>query len=325
MVSRFRSLSVACLLLLTASPLLAAEPQPAAVDQQAAAKFRSALQRFDAGEFADALPLFQEAYGASHSPNARLYIARCLVELGRDVEAHAEFSGVVADTTQNRDPRYDKTREAAQTELGVVALRVSKLVITLPDNPPGLAVSLDGEVVPNEQLGSSIVTKPGRHELSATATGMKDSSRRVDVAAGQSKTIMLALSPVATKEEPAATASSSPKSGGLGSVRTAGLVTAGVGVVALGVFAVTGSMAKSQYDSVKDACGGERCTDDKYGSDIDRGKSLQTVANVSLIVGGLALVAGGSLFLFGPRGDGDSAAAAYVLPGGGYATYRARF
>lgn len=322
MVSRFRPLAAALLLFVSTPSLLAAEPPNAAVEQQAAAKFRAALQRFDAGEFADALPLFQEAYGSSRSPNARLYVARCFVELGRDVEAHAEFSGVVADTTAHRDPRYDKTRQAAQAELAVVALRVSKLVITLADNPPGLSVALDGELVPIDQLGSAIVTNPGRHQLSAQATDMKDLSRSVDVAAGQSKTVMLSLSPNTPTESPA----SAPRaSSGLGGVRAAGLITAGVGVAALGVFAITGSMAKSKYDTVEAACGGQRCTEDKYASDVDRGKTLQTVANVSLILGGLAVAGGGSLFIFGPRGDGDSAAAAYVLPGGGYATYRARF
>lgn len=317
------TLVVALALAAPAPAAHAAEAATAAGEQQAAAKFRSGIERYDARDFAGALALFQEAWQLSHSPNARLYVARCFAEQGRNVEAHTELTGVIVDATASGDARYERTREAAQAELTVIGLRVAKLVITLPDLLPGLSVTVNDAAVTEEQLGIPLVLAPGKHHIAATATGMKPLERDVDVAAGQSKTVTLALSPAAEERprpEPAPR-----RSGGLGAVRTAGLVTAGAGVAGLGLFAVTGLMAKSKYDSVHDACGGTRCADDKYASDIDSGKSLQTVANVSLVFGSLALVAGGSFFLFGPRPEADDAAAAYLLPGGGYASYRARF
>ena len=55
-----------------------------------AATYAAAKKLFDAQSYAKALPLFQDAYAQSKSPNARVYVARCLRELGRLPEAYDE-------------------------------------------------------------------------------------------------------------------------------------------------------------------------------------------------------------------------------------------
>ena len=112
---------------------LGADSNPLVVtDQQATARFQTALARFDAQEFAEALPLFQQAWQLTRSPNARFYVARCLIELGRHTEAYAELNGVIADATAANDPRYVPTRSAAQTELATLEPRISTLSRNAP-------------------------------------------------------------------------------------------------------------------------------------------------------------------------------------------------
>ena len=85
-------------------------------------------------------------------------------------------------------------------------------------------------------------------------------------------------------------------------------------------------MARGKYNSVNDACGGTRCEDPMYADDIDSGKSLQTVANVSLVVGAAGVLTGGALvFLGGPSEEPDAAVTASALPGGAYLGYARRF
>lgn len=309
------------------SPALAvaADATSPEADQRATEQFRKGQARFDARDFAGALPLFQSAWQLSRSPNARLYVARCLSELGRNVQAYTELSGVIVDTTATNEVRYERTLEAAQAELAEANLRVAKLVILADASATGSSVLLDDAPVPPAQLGVPIILEPGEHRLLARASGSRDFSRVTQLVAGQSHSIQLTFTPaIASVESPAAAPQPQHSDGTLGTWRTAGLLTAGAGVVALGVFATTGLLAKGKYDSVSDACGGKACPDDSHADDIDSGRSLQTVANVSLVIGGLALAAGGSMFLFGPR-PAQPRAAVLLVPGGGFATYRARF
>jgi hypothetical protein len=64
----------------------------------------------------------------------------------------------------------------------------------------------------------------------------------------------------------------------------------------LAVFAVAGVSAKSVHDDLEAECGAADCSDSEHQDDASRGKTLQTVANVGLVVG-LAGAAGGTLLL----------------------------
>jgi hypothetical protein len=114
------------------------------------------------------------------------------------------------------------------------------------------------------------------------------------------------------------------KSGG--QVRVAGFIVAGVGVAAMGLFAVAGLSAKSKFDTIVDECGGRRCTDPKYSDEIDTGQTLTTLANVGLIAGIVGIVGGTTMIVLGGpkattpatgRTSGTSSVAIGVTPWGG--------
>jgi hypothetical protein len=287
------------------------------------AKFANALRLHKAGKFDEALPIFRELVQVTQSPNARLYVGLCLEQLGKNAEAYKEMAQTVKDATAHADPKYDQTREAAQAELAVLNVRVGKLVVTLPETPPGLVVNVDGAPIAERDIGASMVLEPGGHRVEATATGQTPVTREVTLEGGETRTVTIAFS----KPEPVAAPKPHPAPeppASRATMRLAAFSAVGVGGAGLAMFAVTGVMAKGKYNSLKSACGDRPCTDPKYSGDIDSGKTLQTVANVGLVIGVAGLVGGGALFYFGSKKDAPRASAT-PLPGGGYMSYAGSF
>jgi hypothetical protein len=319
---------------LASSPGAAQPRAPGTQDSSAAAPvdlggakadFANAQKLFKAGKFAEALPLFRSVADSTKSPNARLYVGHCLEQLGKVVEAYKVFELIAKEITEHPEDKYEPTREAAMVHVGLLNVRVSKVVISLTDMPPDVVVTLDGIRIEERELGSPVVVTPGSHHVEAAASGVTPARRDVNLDGGEMKTVILSLKNL-DDARPAAAAPAPPEPkpdvGSGGSMRTAAYVAGGVGVVGLGIFAVTGLMAKSTFDKLDGECKGG-CSDAAHLSDIDRGKSLQTAANVGLVLGVVGVGTGVTLFLLGGKGsDGPSVS---LTRGGGTLSYAGRF
>ncbi len=262
----------------------------------------------------EALPLLRQAHEATHSPNARLLIARCLNEQGALVEAHEQMRLTVEEATARArdDDKYAPTRDAAAAELALLDAKVGKLIVAIADAPDEAEVRVDDVVLSPERLGKPQAVLPGTARVVAEAPGMQRVARDVDIAAGETRTLAIAFEPEpqdAPEPEPVA----SDDGPGLGAIRVAGIVVAGVGLVGVGVFAGLASKAQADYDELDAQCQGQPCPDSEKER-VDDGRALTLAANVSLCVGA-ALVAGGVLMIvFGGPGnsDGDDHAVAAV-------------
>ncbi|MEZ4442104.1 MAG: hypothetical protein R3B72_23625 [Polyangiaceae bacterium] len=306
-------------LLLLVLALLAVTPRASADD--AAEQFTKAVSLFDAEDYAAALPLFEGAFAVTESPNARLYVARCLVKMDRLVEGYREMAGTLALARKKaeEEPKYARTRDAAAAELAVLEPKIGKVVVALGDSEVGATIEVEGRRLTPEEVGLPVVVLPGNVEVVASAEGKEPFRTTVEVAGGGLETVAIVF------RDPTPTETPEPEEDGpgLGVLRIAGIAVAGLGVASLATFAATGVLAKSKFDEVEKACGGTRCTDLAYAEDIDSGKQLQTIANATLGIG-LGLVAAGTLMIVfgGPSEDDDSApeAALSVVPlvGGGY-------
>lgn len=299
----------------------------------ASSEFKDALTRYDAGDYAGALPLFRKAFEASRSPNARLYIARSLQHLGRLAEAYDQMLLTVRDAAQRaeKEPRYARTRDAASQELAQLAKQVGQVVINIKNPPPNVKIDLNGRDIPKTRLGKPIAVMPGPIVVSASGSGTPPVTSRVNVDAGSTAAVALVLSRAAPKMPTPARATPMHRAAALSApssraspLRTAGFVTAGVGVAGFVVFSVAGLMANSKFSSVKNACHDVRCTDPSEASNIDSGKTLDHVANAGLIVGAIGVVAGGAMILLGKPTQHESVALG-VSAGGATLDYAGRF
>jgi hypothetical protein len=290
----------------------------AVADDAAKAKFAAALKLYNASQPEQALALFRELVGVTGSPNARLYVGLCLEQLGRSVDAYHELTRTAKEASLRPESKYDRTREAALLELGALEARVGKLVVTLPEVPPGYAVAIDGRALDEREVGVPVVLAPGTHRVEATAPGRLPAVRETRVDGGETRTMTLGFA----GSEVARTGSDRPS--GTPLARIAGYGLAGVAVAGFSMFAIGGLAARSKYGSLEDRCGGSRCTDPNVQSDIDSGKAFQTVANVGLAMG---LVGGtlGTALLFASSKSDAPTVAAEPRRGGGYVHYRLRF
>lgn len=322
-------------LLLCAGPASAA-PADDAASTDPAQLFADAVERYDSKDFEGALPLFQQAYQATESPNARIYVARCLRELGRLPEAYDEMQATMREATvkAEAEAKYVPTRDSAAAELAMLEQRVGKLVITLTNRVDGTEVTLNGQALTDEQLGVPITVAPGLQTIIVTAPDRKRARHEVDLKGGRTRSIGVApgaetAAPPPPKPPPPPPDREEP-SGGLSGIQITGFVVAGVGVAAMGVMIATNVLADGKLAELEDACGDGPCTDPAHQDTIDEGKTYETVANVSLIAGAVLIVGGVAMIVFGGSSEPESETATLqvtpgVSPDGAYLGLHGRF
>lgn len=270
-------------------------------------RFQQGSTLYDQRQWEPALAEFRQSVSLYNSPNARLYIARCLRELGRLDEAVIEYERTVREATDRAvtDPRYAAARDAANSELLAVRPRVGRLTITVPDMPTNTVVRVNGRDIPREGVGVAMPVMPGPLHIHVEAPDYFPEERDSQVAAGGEATVGVPLRRrpvmeghteltrprVVTPVQPPPP----PPSGGI--PRSLAWVGVGVGAAGLATFAILGAMASSRFSDVDTACGsgGAGCTVDQ----VNGGRALATGANVGLGFGIAGAVAATVIFLVG--------------------------
>jgi hypothetical protein len=173
----------------------------------------------------------------------------------------------------------------------------------------GAAVTIDGVAL--TASGASPVD-PGGHVVRAEATGMAPRELRVEIAAGERRSMTLALSRVVAPAAP--TPARRP-------VPVGPIVVAASGVVAIGIFAGLGAAGSAKKNNL-DQMG---CKPNCSTSDVSAGRSLYLGADIALGVG-LAAVVAGAIWLGVKLGAPPPAAETVSLssssPGAGALTFR---
>jgi hypothetical protein len=289
-----------------------------------AARFAQAVKLFKASKLAEALPIFEQLFTDTGSPNAALYVGHCLSGLERNAEAYDAYSRAVRAAAQ--DPKYAQAREAAQAQLSALGVRVAKLVLSLDETPEGVRVSVDEKPVELAALGSPIALEPGVHAVVVEAEGREPSKREVLIEAGETKTVTLSLDKKPSEEKAlAAPAPAAPRAQDLRpQLRLAGYVAGGVGTLGFLTLTLAGLEAKSTNASLARECS-RGCSDREHLDAIDHGKTMQTLANVGLVVGAVGVAASGTLLFLGFSGGAESGPSASLSPFGAELGYRGRF
>lgn len=281
--------------LLLASSVASAQDNTAFAQQ----RFTRGASLYESHDYARALDEFRASMELYASPNARLYIARCLRELGRYDEAVNEYERAMREANDRAatDPRYVATRDAARSELLAVEPRVARLTLTIHDAPPNVLARVNDREVPAAALGVPFAVMPGHLVVTAEAPGWERASREVDVDAGREVTVGLSLRerprvPGENVVDPSRPVTAPTRRGIPRAVAWASFGVGAAGLVAFGVFA---GLASGRYSDIEQRCGAGPCPESERSA-IDEGRAFTTVANVGLGVG-IAGVAAGALFL----------------------------
>lgn len=311
-----------------AAPAAPATPSPDAVEK-AQNLFKKGSALYAQKKYAAALEEFRASYATVASPNSRLYIARCLADLGEHVDAYLEFQGVADEAAERAktEERFAKTQETAQIERDEVAKKLALVSVTIthPESAAGLRVG--GKDVPKDQWGKPYPAKPGQVDVVVTSTAGAPVTQTLTLAAGDRNDVTLDAAPAPAAASVQLTPEAPSSRAGL---RPYAYIAGGVGVAGLALFTVAGIMSNSTYSDLSDTCNGP-CPPERQ-DDIDKGKTQQTLANVGLVVGAVGIAAGATLFVLSLTGDDTSAeqqggapprVAIGVAPG--YATLRGTF
>jgi hypothetical protein len=267
-----------------------------------------------------ALAEFRASHDIVASPNTRLEVARCLLAMGRLVDAYAELgrTSVEAKELEAEDNRYERAYQAATAERNELQPKLGFVTLTIDNPTDATRVVVGGEEIRRAAWTEPAPVVAGTTEIVVSTPGHADVTRSVTLAAGASTALTVdaqsgapdAQAPAVTTQPPSIPP---PHPNHL---RTYAYVAGGVGAAGLLTFAILGAMAHSDYSDLQSACGGGPCPASK-SDEISSGKTKQTVANVGLAVGIAGAAVGATLFVIslkqGSANDRPAPSAAIVV------------
>jgi hypothetical protein len=289
----------------------------AAETQRARDAFQAGKSAFDAARYADALREFTRADQAVASPNTELMIARCLQQLGRLAEAYNAYVSVMRAAQAPPAGRYEQAARAAAQERAALVPRIALLTLRIEDPAASATLHIAGQHVPRAAWAEPYALEPGAVEVVLQDGAGRQSSQRLTLERGGSAKVELALEAAAAPSSqllatnPAPPPSAAARFHATGadardassSLRTWSYVTGATGAAALAGFAVFGALSAADFAKLEDDCPARMACAASLRATAERGRSYQTLANVSLGLGIAALSAGVVLWVLGAPGD----------------------
>jgi hypothetical protein len=312
-IARFSvSLAAACVALL--GPAQAgAQAQPDDASRAAGRDIGTAgVDAFQRGDFVAASSELEKAYSVLKVPSVGLWSARALAKLGQLVKASERYREVtLLEPTEGSVAIQKQAQQDAATELSALTARIPSIVIQVEGGSAALALSVDGVNVSTALLGVPRLVDPGKHVVQAR-DGARQTSAEITLAEGESKPLALSFQSAGSVANPGpAPAPSGPPADtsnhpGFGTQKTVALVAGGVGVVGVVLGTVFGLESKSKHDDADKYCTGSACTDARGVTLKSDARSAGNVSTAMMIVGGVGLASGVTLWLTAPKASSSA-------------------
>lgn len=230
------------------------KPKPAAMSdaekkKAAIAAFKAAQKEFAAGDYAAALPHYQEAEATIPGARPKYQIAQCFDKLGRTEEA-VEAYRIFIDSNPDKKKYAEEIEEAGKRVAALEATLPAKVTVKVtPPGAQGVAIKVDGK--PAE--GTELSLAAGQHTVEVSAEGMKPKTETITVKANEKRDLNVTLEKAAAAT-PTPTPAPDPGAGegeddgpsNIPAYVTLGI--AGAGVVLGTVFGVQALSAQSDFD-----------------------------------------------------------------------------
>lgn len=315
---RYRALAV--VMLLFAPSVAHAQPRDRAA---ADALFQAARAEFERGEYASACEKFAESNRLDPAPGTLLNLSLCLEKVGKVASAWEGYRQVAE---QLRDERVD----FASKRFAALETRLPWVTVTLPEAAPsGTRVFRDGIELGSAALGVALPMDPGPHTLRVHSPGYLEAATDFTVDEGERKQVVANLGPKEPKPEPKRKApvpiESNPPPPVEAPDQTFAWIAGGIGVAGITTSLVTGAVAISNRNTVRDRCVDRVCDDEGLDA-ASSGKTFATVSTITGVVGFAGLGLSTYLFLSEDREQTPSTKIeAATLPGGAYVGMTRRF
>ncbi len=275
--------------------------------EEAQNRFAHGRDLYAAKKFDEAHDEFEKSYAIVASPNALFFLARSDRERGKLVAAYVEYGRTAAEAKEHAadDPRYAKTAEAATEERDAIAPQLGFVTIAVDRATPETSVTIGGEKLGKAAWGEALPVMPGTSDVVIITPGKPNVHQMITVAAGDRKTLALDAGPdVATPQAKAAPEALQPahvqtpeeEAASRAKLRTFAYGAAVAGGVGFVTFAVFGLMSNATYNDLQNQCHGP-CPAGYGASEVSKGKTQQTVADIGLAVGLVGAAATVGLFV----------------------------
>jgi hypothetical protein len=230
------------------------------------------------GNHALACPKLEESLRLAPSMTTQYWLADCYEHVGRTASAWAGFGEAASSAKIGRqDERAKMARERAAS----LEPRLTRLTIRVvaPD-VVGLEITRNGALVGKAQWETAIPVDPGSYLVRAAAPSQLPFETRLEVkGAGEVFTVVVPRltdaaetaaatvagsteTPLAKVAEPVRTPAVAPRTTRLRTsnpLQLVGLVSAGAGVIGMGVAGLVGWSARARYQDALGHCPGGRC------------------------------------------------------------------
>jgi serine/threonine-protein kinase len=225
------------------------------------------------------------------------------------LERLATAWGCYHEATAMAHARGDSDREQfAKSRALALDGRIAKIVIHPRASVPGLLITRDGIAVEPGAWGQALPIDPGTHVIEASAPGKR--AWRTDAQVLNPPAATVRIDVPALEDEPSASAAiavepparegAKNRQASLDVQRGAALVTAGLGVIGVGLGTYFAVRAKSTWNEAKTHCGAnDLCDDFGFGRAQDA-RHQGDVATGAFTVGAAAIAAGVVLWLTAP-------------------------
>jgi tetratricopeptide (TPR) repeat protein len=269
-----------------------------ALAQDASSPQRDAGRHFDRAvalyaeaDYQAALVEFKRAYGTVPNPTVLYNIGETEYQLQDYAGALAAFTRYLSDAPQSAPHRVE-----VEASVELLKTRVGRLsVVTIP---AGAEVSVDDAVQGKTPLADRLVVSVGHRKVSATLAGRSPAVRYVDVAAGDSASVMIELPPPTPDEAatlagpPGSRAEPAAPAHGSSALRTLGWI--GTGMLAAGATAA-GVLALKSSSDLQNARNTYPISAATLQADADHTRTYSVLADslaaAAVVVGAVTLVA----------------------------------
>lgn len=250
----------------------------------------------DQGKCPQAIEKLGRAEKLHHAPTTALRLAECEIEVGKVVSGSERLERLVREPLPANAPAVFVAAHArAQTLLASAQPRIALLRISVA-SPKDVAVTVtvDEETVPAAMLDADRPTDPGLRKIAARAKGYLPATTEVTLKDGEASRLALTLKadPSYVPEKPAEVAGETGANAAPRHERSPlPWIAIGVGVVGLGVGAISGGVVASKASSLDDTCTNKRCPAGSQGA-IDTATTWATISTVGFVVGGVGIATG---------------------------------
>lgn len=311
------SARLACASFAAASVLLAGASRADEAADIAAARTlgQDGVLLAEQGKCPQAIEKLGRAEKLHHAPTTALKLAECEIETGKIVDGTERLHRLLREPRSPNAPQVFVAAYAkAERVLAAAAPKIALLRIEVRA-PSGVevAVTVNGEPVPNVLVGDQRPTDPGTRQVRATAPGFLPASAEVTLKEGEARevTLTLAPDPNARTEAPPPERAPLPGDDGGATTRTLAYVAFGVGAVGIGFGAAGGVITAGKASTLDANCRDKACPPSQRDT-LDAAQTWSTVSTIGFVVGGVGIATGALLLLFG--GSGRAAAKRTVQP-----------